>query len=179
MIIEDFRPLARRDRYLSQLAHIFWTLCRQSVPPESDFVEGIGIALASRTLAQCFSPSEFNPKGRLGLPPDVVAKVTQYIDAHLAEPIFARDLSGLAGLSPDHFARRFKIATEMNPKQYVLKRRVEKVDDLLRSGKFNGPEAAREVRFNDLSHLNRCFRNFFGYSPKTAIKTALASETCR
>jgi len=71
------------------------------------------------------------------------------------------------------------VAHEIPVRQAGVKRRVEKVDDLLRSGKFNVTEAAWEVGFNDLSHLNRCFRNFFGYSPKTAIKTALASETCR
>jgi AraC-like DNA-binding protein len=175
LIVDDFQALARCDRCLSQLAHLFLTLCRQSDPPERDFVEGIGIALASRTLAQYFSPGESSPKVRSGLPIDVVDNVTRYIDAHLGEPILAGDLAALAGLSSDHFARRFKIATEMSPKQFVLKRRVEKVADLLRSGKYNVSEAAREVGFHDLSHLNRCFRDFFGYSPKTVIKTALAS----
>lgn len=179
LTVRDFQSLARRDPCLSQLAYLFLTLCRQPEPPEPDFVEGIGIALASRTLAQCFSPRRSNGTRRSGLPPDMVEKITKYVDAHLAAPILARDLAGLAGLSPDHFARRFKIATEMSPKQFVLRRRVEKVDDLLRSGKYNVTEAAREVGFNDLSHLNRCFRNFFGRSPKTAINTVLAADIDR
>ena len=46
------------------------------------------------------------------------------------------------------------------------------VGELLESGKYNVAEAAREVGFNDLSHLNRCFRKILGWSPKTALKAA-------
>ena len=177
LLVDDFRPLARRDLCLSHLAQMFLSLCRQSARPEPDFVEGIGIALASRTVAQYFSPSEPSRKSRSGLPLDTVNQLTEYVDAHLGDPTLVKDMAGKAGLSPDHFARRFKITAEMSPKQHVLKRRVEKVGELLRTGRFNVTEAAREVGFHDLSHLNRCFRNYYGYSPKTVLNTGLPTDT--
>jgi len=177
LIRKDFRSLAQGDRCLAYLAQIFLTSCRQLDQPEPAYVEGIGIALAARTLKQCLLTGESSPKSRLGLPLDTVNQVTQYVDAHLSDPIFARDLARQVGLSPDHFARRFKIATGMGPKHFVLKHRMEKVHGLLLTGKYNVTEAAREVGFYDLSHLNRCFRNIFGCSPKAVVKTALAPDS--
>jgi AraC-like DNA-binding protein len=174
---EGFRPLAQRDRRLAQLAQVFLTCCRELERPEPCFVEAVGVALASRALAQYSLSGDANPKSRSGLPLAMVDHVTKHIDAHLSDAILARDLARRVGLSPDHFARRFKITTQMGPKQFALKRRVEKVHELLASGKFNVTEAGREVGFHDLSHLNRCFRNFFGCSPKAVLKNALAADS--
>ncbi len=173
LISGDFRVFARRDPYLAHLAQIFFILCRQSDLPEPDFVGGIGMALASRTIAQYFSPDESRTKVRSGLPLDTVTQVTTYIDAHLSDAILASDLARRVGLSPDHFARRFKITAKMSPKQFMLRRRMEKVRELLGTGKYNVTQAGREVGFHDPSHLNRCFRNVFGRSPMAVLKGAL------
>ena len=177
VIIRDLRSLERRDPLICQLTQMFLALCRQSHPPEPQFVEGLGIELACRTLRACHSSDEVAPPPRAGLPVDLVSQLTEYVDGHLSEPILVTHLAGHVGLSPDHFARRFKITTAVGPKQFVLKRRVEKVHELLRSGKFNVSEAGREVGFHDLSHLNRCFRNVFGCSPRTVLKTGLPADS--
>ena len=109
----------------------------------------------------------------------MVSQLTEYVDGHLSERILVTDLAGHAGLSPDHFARRFKITTEMSPREFVLTRKVEKVRELLRTGRYNVTEAGREVGFHDLSHLNRCFRNLYGCSPKKALNSVLASDSPR
>jgi len=177
-IIRDLPP-ARGDPHLAQLAHMFHTLCVQLEHPEPDFVQGLGIALASRTITHCLSSHRSIRKPRPGLPPALIDKIIQYIDDHLAGHISAKELAAQAGLSPDHFARRFRIALGTSPKQFILRRRVDKVADLLRSGRFNVTEAARETGFHDLSHLNRAFKKFFGYSPKSIIVTTLASDNYR
>ncbi|MDD3179575.1 MAG: AraC family transcriptional regulator [Opitutaceae bacterium] len=179
VIVEDFSSLARHDNYLGTLAQMFMTLCRESDRPEIDFVEGMGMALASRTLRLHRGPITSGPTSRSGLPADKLSQITEHIDAHLDETIRATDLARRVGLSADHFARRFKVTTQMSPKQFALKRRVDKVRELLGTGRYNVTEAAREVGFHDLSHLNRCFRNFFGCSPKTVLKAALAPESYR
>ena len=171
----DLRLLARRDPSLARLAQIFLTLCRQPARPEPEFVEGIGTALASQAMAHYFSPEESSPKVRSGLPLDTIDQITNYVDAHPSEAILASDLARQVGLSPDHFARRFKTTTGTSPKQFVLGRRMEKVEELLRTGKYNVTEAGREVGFHDPSHLNRCFRKRFGYPPIEVRKGALAS----
>ena len=177
VIIRDLRSLGRRDPLICQLGQMFLALCRQSHPPEPEFVEGLGIELACRTLRACHSSDEVAPPPRAGLPVDLVSQLTEYVDGHLSERILVTHLAGHAGLSPDHFARRFKITTEMSPRQFVLTRRVEKVRELLRTGRYNVTEAGREVGFHDLSHLNRCFRSIYGCSPKKALNSVLASDS--
>lgn len=169
---EDFRMLARRNPALAHLAQMFLTLCHQSDRPEPEFVEGIGMALAFQTIAQFRSRGGSTPPVRSGLPLDMVDRITSYIDAHLSETITAGDLARVAGLSPDHFARRFKISTKMSPKQYMLWRRMDKVRELLRTRNLNVTEAGREVGFHDPSHLSRRFRGVFGFPPKTVMKAA-------
>ena len=173
LIGRDFRPLARSDPYLAQLAQMVLGLHRQPDRPDPEFVEGIGMALASRTLRRCFTRNESGQNSRSGLPPATVDQVASYVDARLSDVIPVRDLARKFGLSPDHFARRLKISVKMSPKQFMLRRRMEKVRELLSTGNYNVTQAGQEVGFYDPSHLNRCFRNVFGCSPMTILKTAL------
>lgn len=175
-VSKGLRPLAQRDRCLVQLAKVYLAACHEVDRPESYFFEGAGIALASRAVAQYSLPSKTGPKARSGLSIEMIDEVTKHIDAHLGDAILAKDLARRVGLSPDHFARRFKITTHMGPKHFTIKRQMENVHALLSTGKFNVTEAGRKSGFNDLSHLNRCFRKVFGCSPKAVLKKALASD---
>jgi AraC-like DNA-binding protein len=177
IMVGDLRPLARRDPYLSQLAQIFLLLCHQVERPDPAFVEGLGLALASRTFLQLFSPITPGAKSRSGLGLEMLAKVDSYIEIHLREAISMGKLAREVGLSPDHFARRFRISTRLSPREYVLKRKAEKARELLESGKYNVSETAEEAGFHDPSHLNRSFWRFFGCSPKTVLKATLPTES--
>ncbi len=137
----------------------------------------MGLALGTRALQQAFLTEAPTEKPRPGFPADAITKLDNYIDAHVAEAIRAKDLARQVSLSADHFARRFKISTDFGPKQYVLKRKVEKVRELLESEKYNVSQAAEQVGFHDLSHLNRCFRKFYGRSPKTFLKRVLPTDS--
>lgn len=172
---KDSRVLARRDHHFAHLIRMFFDLCHQSDRPDPEFVEGIGTALAFRIIAQFRSLRETAPSVRSGLPPDIVNRVRSYIDAHLSEAITLGDLAQVAGLSPDHFARRFKSSTGKSPMRLVLWRRMEKVRELLHTRNFNVTEAGREVGFYDPGHLSRRFRGIFGYPPKAVMKAALTA----
>lgn len=174
----DFRRVARTDPSLSQLAQIFLGLCRQTSQPEPIFVEGLGMALASRTLQACFRGDRASSRiARSGLSLEMVKTIDAHIAAHLAEVISARDLARQVSLSPDHFCRRFRISTQMTPMQYVQRRKMEKVRELLETGECNVSEAAEKMGFCDLSHLSRCFRKCFGFPPKTVRKTSLPTDS--
>jgi AraC family transcriptional regulator len=173
---EDFPVLARRDTHFAALGQMFLALCQQWARPQPDFVVGLGLALAAQTLRQFRDFGEFSPRAQSGLPPEKVKLLTEYIDAHLNKTILARDLARLVALSPDHFSRRFKLATAQSPKQFVLRRQMERVSELLRTGEYNVTEAGQEVGFDDPSHLNRCFRKRFGCPPIAELKRALAGS---
>ena len=107
------------------------------------------------------------------LPVAALQRMVDYIQANMRDAISVADLALGAALSVDHFARLVKNTTGWSPLQFLLKCRVEKALELLRTGQFRVAEAACEVGFYDQSHLDRHCRKFFGFSPKSAMKAVL------
>ncbi len=102
---------------------------------------------------------------RGGLPPAVTRRVCDYIEGHLDEKIRLDGLAALAGLSTDHFARAFHQSVGVPPHMYLLRRRLEEVDHILRETHAPLSEIALATGFSDQSHLARHFRRWAGMSP--------------
>src|SRR5262249_47614142 len=66
------------------------------------------------------------PRIRGGLPPGVLRRVREYIDAHLDETISIKSLAGVAGLSKFHFARAFKQSEGVTPHEFLIRCRVKR-----------------------------------------------------
>jgi AraC family transcriptional regulator len=173
----DFQRLARLDACLWSLGEIFRGLCRGAARPPVSFIEGIGTALASRTLEQHFRARRNAARALPRLSDRGLRRMMEYTDAHLSEPIAVADLARHVAFSVDHFARLLKNTTGLSPLQFLLKRRVEKALELLRTGQFRVAEAACEVGFYDQSHLDRHCRKFFGFPPKVAMRAAAMARS--
>jgi AraC-like DNA-binding protein len=103
---------------------------------------------------------------RGGLSPAVTRRVCDYIEGHLDEKIRLDGLAALAGLSTDHFARSFHQSVGVPPHTYLLRRRLEQVDQMLRETHAPLSEIALATGFSDQSHLARHFRRWAGMSPR-------------
>ncbi|MDE3084063.1 MAG: helix-turn-helix transcriptional regulator [Verrucomicrobiota bacterium] len=178
VVVGDFQPLTRLDACLWSLCAIFHDLCRQPETPPASFIENIGAALASRTLEQHFHGNGGNgTASQPHLPRGALHRLVEYLDAHLREPVAVADLARHVGLGAGHFTRLLKTATGSSPLQFVLKHRVQKALELLRTGEFRVAEAAYEVGFCDQSHLDRHCRKFFGFPPSAAARVALTADS--
>ena len=60
-----------------------------------------------------------------------LARVVDYVEAHLAEPMTTGELAGIAAVSMFHFTRIFREATGRTPAAYVAHRRVERAKGML------------------------------------------------
>jgi AraC-like DNA-binding protein len=105
---------------------------------------------------------------RGGLSPAVTRRVCDYIEGHLNEKIRLDGLAALAGLSTDHFARAFHQSVGVPPHTYLLRRRLEHVEHMLRETQAPLSEIALATGFSDQSHLARHFRRWAGMSPRQA-----------
>ena len=103
---------------------------------------------------------------RGGLPPAVTRRVCDYIEGHFGEKIRLDGLAALAGLSTDHFARAFHQSMGVPPHTYLLRRRLEHVEHMLRKTHAPLSEIALASGFSDQSHLARHFRRWAGVSPR-------------
>ena len=88
--------------------------------------------------------------------------------SHLQENIALEVLAEIAQLSVHHFARAFRQSLGTPPHNYIVKRRVEHAQQLLRNTDLPLSEIAIEAGFTDQSHLARHFRTMTGVSPSLA-----------
>jgi transcriptional regulator of acetoin/glycerol metabolism/AraC-like DNA-binding protein len=103
-----------------------------------------------------------------GLPPAVRRRLREHIDAHLDENIGLDRLAAAAGLSVHYFARAFRQSFGEPPHSYVLRRRIERAQEMLKRTDQPLSEIALAVGFSDHSHFARYFRRLVGVTPSAA-----------
>jgi AraC family transcriptional regulator len=94
-----------------------------------------------------------------------IAAVFQHIDMHLDERLSIQALANTVGLSPCYFAHAFKRSTGLSPHDYLVQRRVQRVEELLSETDLPISEIAFAVFFADQSHCGRRFRERIGLTP--------------
>jgi AraC family transcriptional regulator len=104
---------------------------------------------------------------RGGLSPWQVRKVTSHIDVHLDRPIRNDDLATMVRLTACHFGRAFRNSLGESPREYIIRRRVERAQDLMLSTDASLSQIALDCGLADQSHLSRLFRRVVGESPRT------------
>jgi AraC-like DNA-binding protein len=100
-----------------------------------------------------------------GLPPWKLRRVTEHIEARLAETIKVQELAELSGLSEPQFARLFSQVTGLPPHRWHLSARIRRAQALLFETNLPLVEVALIVGFADQSHFNKVFRRHVGVSP--------------
>jgi AraC family transcriptional regulator len=82
-------------------------------------------------------------------------------------------MAAVVHLSPYRFARQFKAATGLAPHQYVISRRVERAQDLLRTDSGLGlAEVAFRSGFANQSHFCFHFKRIVGVTPRQSMGSA-------
>jgi AraC-like DNA-binding protein len=97
------------------------------------------------------------------------------VDREYARPLDVAALARQAHISPAHFSRRFKEAFGETPYQYVLTRRVERAQELLRNTELSVTEICFEVGFQSLGSFSSAFHRVAGVPP-SASRAMLAGE---
>jgi AraC-like DNA-binding protein len=101
-------------------------------------------------------------------------RVLQYVDDHMAAKITLQDLATAAGLSRMHFAAQFRVAMRLRPHQYLLKRRIERAQELLKQTEASLVDVALTVGFQTQAHFTTVFKRFAGDTPHQWRRAHLA-----
>lgn len=97
-------------------------------------------------------------------------RAKEYASALFDTPITLGEMAQVASLSPNHFLRMFKHLFHQTPHQYLIKKRLERAQDLLVSTDHSVTEICVALGFESLSSFSWLFRQRIGCSP-TAYRT--------
>jgi AraC family transcriptional regulator len=147
-----------------RIGHIAWALeadHRAAHPSGLLDAEGLGLALAAHLLG---GYAAAGPAKR-GMSRPQLARVTEYIEAHLDRGLSLERLAKVAGLSSSHLKTLFKRSTGLPLHRYVVQRRLERARRLLLQGELSAGQVALEAGFSHQSHMAHWMRRLLGYTP--------------
>src|SRR5215469_13430528 len=102
---------------------------------------------------------------RGGLGPARLRRVKELVNTKIEEELRIDEMAELAGLSTAHFSQMFRRSTGESPHQFVLRQRVERAKEMLRTPGMRILDVAIACGFKTQQHFARVFRRMCGASP--------------
>jgi AraC family transcriptional regulator len=162
--IELVPSLGDHDLLIERLALSIQDAARNSDAAETVYADYLAKALAARLLRQHSTSAHFTPLPQGALSKLQLQRVTDFMQVHLGDALTLAELATATGLSPSHFARRFKVATGMPPHQFLMQLRVERAKRMLLHG-VSIIEIALICGFTHQEHMTRIFSRSVGMTP--------------
>ena len=91
-------------------------------------------------------------------------RARDFMDRHFAEPLDVPTMAAAAAMSPAHFSRRFRAAYGETPYAYLMTRRIERAQALLRQG-MSVTDACMAVGCTSLGSFSSRFTEIVGETP--------------
>jgi len=174
-VLFDIEPHLRRGRHTGTRLH----LSPEDLGQAADLVTRIEEELAAGAagyrfmtsamlmqllgfLSRCCS-DERPSTGRAMLR---IGRVLSYMDHHFAESITTHTLTRLAHKSPSSLRRAFREAVGVSPMAYLIRLRIRKGAEMLRSPNARITAIAHRVGFSDGNYFSRQFRSVLGVTPR-------------
>ena len=90
--------------------------------------------------------------------------LTAYVDEHLRIAPSLSDMSIRVGMSPSHFARKFRQSTGLSMGRFVNRRRIRWSLETLKTGSSLA-SVGLDLGFSSQSHFTRIFSGLTGMTP--------------
>jgi AraC family transcriptional regulator len=94
-----------------------------------------------------------------------IRQITNYIELRFDKDLCIQELSELMRMSQDYFSKLFKNSFGVPPCQYVIKKRLDKAQYLLKRTSLGVGEVAIMAGFNSHSHFTSTFKQHLLVSP--------------
>lgn len=177
--LEDFVsavPVVSHDRMLWSFASSLRDLSVAQNPARAKMLHLVAETVARRVV-ELLGQGAVDALRRL--PVEVMLKIDEFVWSQLAYPIQTKDLARIASLSVPYFVTLFKATKGRTPAEFILECRMNRADELLRTGKYTIRKAAQMVGYWDAGNFAEKFAEFHGYSPKQAIQQGRAESSDR
>jgi AraC family transcriptional regulator len=110
-------------------------------------------------------PQTLKRRAVAALPKWRLMRVLRYVETNIGQPIKLANLAAAAGLSRMYFAKQFRATTGIRPHDFVLRKRVERAQQLLATTSDALVDIALGVGFQTQAHFTTVFKNIVGSTP--------------
>jgi AraC-like DNA-binding protein len=104
-----------------------------------------------------------------------ILEAMRFIRENHADKLNVEQLARHTGMSPSHFAHRFRAVARVSPMRYLREVRLDAARARLLGSGARVSEVAIEVGFESPAHFTREFKRRFGVSPSKSLASLLAS----
>ena len=95
-----------------------------------------------------------------------IKESVNYINSRFATPwVSVSDAAELSFMSEVYFRKLFKAEYGISPQKYIIKLRLEKASELIKSGDYSLKEVAIMSGYTDYKYFSTEFKRAFGCSP--------------
>ena len=129
---------------------------------------GGGVRLASRAycvLAEALAL--WRHGGHSSRSAEQVEKMRELLESDLVNATTVEAASHLCGMSTSRMRLLFSQSFGLSPKQYQLRARIRRAQELLMESSMSVTEIAEAAGFDSINAFSRQFRRMTGYSPRT------------
>jgi AraC family transcriptional regulator len=155
-----------RDPVLEALATAAAREIENGCPSGGPYLDGLGLAAASRLLTCHSSLAESSTSQRNALSGHRLKHVLSYIEDRLGAEITLNEIAAANGVSSSHLTTLFRNAMGISVHQHIVTRRAERAKALLQESTLSIAEIALAVGFAHQSHMARHVARIFGLRPR-------------
>jgi AraC family transcriptional regulator len=114
---------------------------------------------------------------RGGLGSARLRRIKEFVDAKIEDELTLCEMAQAVELSTAYFSRMFRKSTGESPHQFLLRQRVERAKEMLRSADARVIDVAVACGFKSQQHFAQVFRHLCGASPTEYRQEFLGHET--
>lgn len=100
-----------------------------------------------------------------GLAPWQADRTLAWMEERLDIAFTSTEVAAVVGMSAGHFTRAFRVTQGISPRQWVLRRRIERAQGLLMEQDASLTDIALNCGFSEQSHFTRVFTRIVGVPP--------------
>ena len=91
--------------------------------------------------------------------------ILDYLNENYMYDLSMDEIASFTGRSLATFKRDFAKVSDLTPQKWIIKRRLEAANDLIKSGKKKVSEVCFDVGFKNLSHFSKVYKESYGVAP--------------